>query len=361
MKLLLFAMALPAGVAMADSNVSPWLSRVLEFRPAPSQFNMEVPELTPEMTPEHVLDVVKNQICGAKTPGLISLGAFGGYVTVAFDHPVVNVKGSHDFRIYGNAFITDKETRAGSAEPGSVWVSADVNENGLPDDPFYELKGSEYHESTTLRDYTITYYAPDPEREPVKDPDHKFIYDSTYIRWTDNEGGEGYLPMITFHTQSYWPLWADGQESISFTGTRIAPVSVDSSGKGTKFTSYAPEWGYADCYPNDGTDWGFDISNAVDSEGNPVKLVQIDFIRVQTAVNQFCGWIGEASTEVSGGEDLHPDAVPEESGVFGIDVADSSRTRYYDIAGREISEVSLVKGSLYIKVSGSKREKFIMR
>ena len=38
----------------------------------------------------------------------------------------------------------------------------------------------------------------------------------------------------------------------------------------------------------------------------------IDFIKVYNALNQYCGWIGEASTEVAGGIDYHPDAVMPE-------------------------------------------------
>lgn len=49
----------------------------------------------------------------------------------------------------------------------------------------------------------------------------------------------------------------------------------------------------------------FDISWAVDSEGNYVHLPAIDFVRVMTGVNQYCGWIGETSTEISGARDLN--------------------------------------------------------
>ena len=45
----------------------------------------------------------------------------------------------------------------------------------------------------------------------------------------------------------------------------------------------------------------FRIANAVDGEGNPVDLRQIDFIRIQTGVNCTAGnGVGEISTEVCG-------------------------------------------------------------
>ncbi len=58
---------------------------------------------------------------------LISLGAYGGYITVGFDHTVPNIPGEYDLKIYGNAsydaFGTLTGTLGGSSEPGIVLVS----------------------------------------------------------------------------------------------------------------------------------------------------------------------------------------------------------------------------------------------
>ena len=43
----------------------------------------------------------------------------------------------------------------------------------------------------------------------------------------------------------------------------------------------------------------------MDDEGDPVQLPGIHFVKVYTGVNQYCGWLGETSTEVMGAEDLH--------------------------------------------------------
>ena len=71
-----------------------------------------------------------------RSEAYVSLGGFGGYVVVGFDHSIDNKVGEYDFGITGNSF-------AGSSEPGIVWVMQDENGNGLPDDTWYELKGSE--------------------------------------------------------------------------------------------------------------------------------------------------------------------------------------------------------------------------
>ena len=49
----------------------------------------------------------------------------------------------------------------------------------------------------------------------------------------------------------------------------------------------------------------FDIGNAVNEFGIPVDLPGADFVRVYTGVNQYCGWLGETSTEICRAQDLH--------------------------------------------------------
>ena len=71
---------------------------------------------------------------------------------------------------------------------------------------------------------------------------------------------------------------------------------------------------------------------AIDDDGNPVKLASIDFVKVYTAMNQWCGWVGETSTEVAGAIDLHPDAeVPEPQGIVG-DVNGDGEVTATDVA-----------------------------
>lgn len=337
--------------------LSPWLAFVFDYSPAPGQFINEIPEITPDATTEDVLQIVAEQITGARTPGLITLGSFGGSVTVGFDHPVVNVAGTPDFAIYGNA-VTN------GAEPGIVMVSQDTNGNGLPDDEWYELAGSLEEDPGTRFGYTITYRKSAEGKEMVKHPSWKFVTDAEYIPWSDSEGSEGYVMKIASHPQSYWPEWVDAEE-LTFSGTCLPGMGMCSNDAGTMWTIQSPEWGYADAKPNKDSVW-FDISNAVDKDRNRVSLPQIDFVKIYSAVNQFRGWLGESSTEIAGGEDLHPQAEPSgvemvaprviSSGVRGgyllLTASVAMPYAVCDLSGRQHIAGLLTEGLNYVPVSG---------
>lgn len=214
----------------------------------------------------------------------VSLGGFGGYIVVGFDHSIDN-SGGYDLGVIGNAFD-------GSSEPGVIWVMQDENGNGLPDDTWYELAGSESDKSETIRNYAVTYYRPAGAGMPVQ--------------WTDNMGNRGEIDYLSqFHTQDYYyPLWIE-KDSYTLVGTRLEARNYDKSGNGSYWVQPHYDWGYADNFsPSDfkSSDKAnlFKISNAVDFEGKKVNLTHIDFVKVQCAVNAKSGWLGELSTEVCG-------------------------------------------------------------
>ncbi len=288
---------------------SRYISRVFEYRPAPGQFVNTMPEYEEGDTGEEMRIKAQESISG-KNDVMVSLGGYGGYITFGFDHTVVNVSGKKDFKIKGNSFYAasnpnpDAPAEGGSCEPGIVMVALDRNNNGIPDDAWYELAGSEYDQATTIHNYEITYFKPAPDKMPAPKPGSP-ISDTTYIRWTDNQGEEAYLAKTVYHRQDYFPRWLDVKE-LNFTGTIIANNAVDESGNGSYYVQYAYPWGYVDNHPNEYEDKiSFDIDWAVDKNGNAVYLPGVDFIRVYTGVNQQCGWLGETSTELARAEDLH--------------------------------------------------------
>lgn len=263
-----------------EATLSPYVSKVWEYCPAPGQFVNTLPVCNDGDSKEVVLQRANEALVGGVNKGMLCLGAWGGYVVVGFDHSIVNEPDTVDFKIYGNAYENN-------AEPGIVMVSVDENANGLPDDAWYELAGSEYLSNSTASCYRCVYYRPDSLNAD--------------ILWIDNLGDSGYVHRNSYHTQAYYPLW-ESADSLVFEGARLPSTSYK---EGSTYKSPAFSWGYADNVPNSSEKACFDIDWAVDSIGNSVKLSKIDFIKIYTAQQQSLGWIGETSTEITGVEDLH--------------------------------------------------------
>lgn len=291
-------------VTQEVSPFSKYLSTVLDFRPAVGQFTNGIPEYSAGNTAADMLNKAKQYLVGSNS-SMVSLGGYGGYVVVGFDHTVPNMNG-RDFKVLGNAFFGNEanEPRSGSCEPGIIMVAYDKNKNGKPDDnEWYEIAGSEYFKNTTVKNYTITYFRPDENKIPV--PGNEFWEtDKEYVKWQDNLGNSGYKTRNTFNMQSYYPLWIT-ENTYSFSGTRLQNNYYDQSGTGSYWVGKSYDFGYADNAPNNDEASNIDISWAVNKNGNYVKLPGIDFIKVYTGVNQEAGWLGEVSTEFAGAYDLH--------------------------------------------------------
>ena len=268
--------------AATPSSAEQW-DRVWEYTPAPGQFINDTKTggfTGDELTPEAAAAYAERRMSEG---AIVSLGGFGGYIVVGFDHSVDNVVGS-EIAIRGNAFD-------GSSEPGVVWVMQDENGDGEPNDTWYELRGSETGKAATIQNYSVTYFRPEAEGQPVK--------------WRDSEGQEGEIDYLkAFHPQpSYYPAWIN-EESYTLTGTRLEARNYDKSGNGSYWVQPAYDWGYADnfsaqdCLSEQRVVNIFDIANAMDDRGEAVELKYIDFVKVQTACNTKSGWLGENSTEV---------------------------------------------------------------
>lgn len=276
-----------------ESKFSPYITRVFEYCPAPGQFINQLPKYEVGDTPETMAKKAEVAIA-RNNGGMISLGGFGGYVIVGFDHTIQNIIGKADFIVQGNAY-------SGNSEPGIVMVSVDSNRNGIPDDEWFELAGSEYNNKETIMDYQITYYRPDDEKAPEPHETLSYVTDKTYILWNTNGYGEGYLYKTSYHAQNYYPLWIDDNK-LSFSGNRLPKNQIIEN---DIYRLHSFDWGYADNVSNDNINARFDIDWAVDKNGEKVYLAGIDFIKIYTAVHQFNGVIGESSTEVIGVIDLN--------------------------------------------------------
>ena len=285
-------------------NYSDQIQKVDEYCPAPGQFINTMPPYEEGDNAQTMAEKCTAYLTSdnPEEQGIVCLGAYGGYITFHFDHPVANVEGQRDFAIFGNSIRSQlfPDLVGGAAEPGIVMVSQDTNHNGLPDDTWYELSGSASNNSSLNWDRRLIYN-----------------YQITYIRngdlkaipWIDSEGKSGEVKrMDEYHTQEYWPQWI-GSTRLTFNGTRL-PRNAWYMQQG----KYKQQWvlfflryGYADNQLNSDEDaCAFDLSWAVDPvTRQPVSLRHADFFRVYTAMNQTAGNLGETSTEVAGAKDLH--------------------------------------------------------
>ena len=247
---------------------------ILEYTPAPGQFINGTMAGFDHVASE--ADALRYAADRLASNNWVSLGGWGGYLVAAFAEPVPNT-GGYDLYVKGNAMNT-------SSEPGVVWVMQDANGNGMPDDTWYELKGSEYDNAATIRGYAVTY-------TPLADGS---------AAWTDDRGGSGTIDRMDEHTQaSYCPAWIEPAD-LKFTGTRLRDNVEQADGQ---WRPQAFAWGYADNFSTVdriGTTNRLRISDAVTADGSPANLQQIDFIKVQTGVNAKAPLIGEISTEVCG-------------------------------------------------------------
>jgi len=201
---------------------------------------------------------------------VINLGTYGGYVVAKFDHTIINAYGKRDFTIQMN---TNSSTIKYS--PVSVGVAYDANKNGIADDnEWYEIAGSEYNKSTTIKNYEVTYFRPDPGKTAVTGK-ADWQFDKEYIKWSDNKNTSGFITKTKkWRRYNYYPQWLG--DSYTLKGTKVyLPVKDVSDGDGTAFNVGTFEWGYAGI-----KDPSIDISWTVDSNGKKVHLPGVDFIKV---------------------------------------------------------------------------------
>lgn len=349
----LYISILTLATSFAAFAESPVHSKVIDFVPAPGQFVNELPEY--EEGDDATKMAEKAYSYTASDGSFVSLGAWGGYITVGFSRTIVNVDGKRDIYIEGNAFQAGASTtQGGSSEPGVVLVAYDINKNGVPDDgEWFEIAGSEYKNS--VRGYEVTYKRPSQ------------LDKAENVEWTDNKGNSGYVYANAIHTQSYWPSWLKDKETLTFKGIRL-PDNGKNEGTDEKpyFVLSRFEYGYADNYPNvtaedvNVKEEGafIDIDWAVDENGNAVKMPGVDFVRIYTGVNQTNGILGECSTDVARVMNGHTtgigkDEAVDESVVINEKVLADFLAKYSDNGG--VDEFSNYNVRIYIDQNGTVR------
>ena len=185
-------------------GTSPYIYAVDEYVPAPGQFVNTMPQYEEGDDAAAMARKCTEYLANKENGSLVTLGAYGGYITFHFDHSVKNVPGEYDLLIKGNAYYQTGSTLYGSFEPGVVMVSEDTNNNGLPDDEWFELSGSADVDSVgkVIYGYECTYT-------------YAAMSDIPWS-WSDNMSNSGTVDRNTFHAQEYFPLWQKDKEKLTF-------------------------------------------------------------------------------------------------------------------------------------------------
>lgn len=302
------SLAVLCAAAGTDASTSDFATIVIDYTPAPGIFINNVLFNDPTQA---IGAPVGGGTSSANNSKLVSLGGFGGSITLGFDHTVLDHPGNPfgmDAIVFGNAFWSGSDPTRRWAEAGHIEISLDVNENGLADDAWYVIKGSSLS---------------DPPGTDYREQD-----------WDDDEGTATPPEFVEDYPD---PMFFPGIGSTYTTGAYELPsefaVVVLEHPQGPGATEEA-HWGYADLSPtlakpswrsvgdfytspDDPMEVGitpdsaggdaFDIAWAVDpTTGVPANLSGFDFIRITTAVQFESEIFFEISTEIGGVADVRP-------------------------------------------------------
>lgn len=274
---------------MADkTNPSAYAAKVFHYEYGVGQHL----ELLKKCPPDSIVGNGKHQVL---------LGGWGGHIIVGFDHDIKNQEGEDLIILCGNSV---------SPEPGIIYVMEDTNHNGMPDDTWHEIKGSETGKPGYIANYRLTYFKPKEN--------------GSNVTWSDNQGGSGELP----ESAKWWPN--ANADSLSYEGARLPDAYINTpQANGQQYWKVRQElfrYGYAENGPAPdrtkengflATDFDtelkgnrIEIDSATNADGGFAELNSVRFVKVQTGVFQQAGWLGEISTEINGVADLHELGTP---------------------------------------------------
>jgi hypothetical protein len=222
------------------------------------------------------------QFCEGGTGLGWSLGSAGGYEVWA-------VEPQASYRIEGNPF--------GSwLEAGVVWMQEDHNGNGLPDEMWYELRGSEddnlAQRDKITRRYAISYFKTDDHGS-----ENEYGQIIKEVHWADSRGRAGMIP------GGFPNRWGVTGDQATYTCTLLRDTGNIATGLYNEMTNLS---GYVDAIGID-----FPVNKAMYADGTPITLSAVKFIKVQTALFHYGGIFGDVSTEIK-----KADFLPDQSGGF---------------------------------------------
>jgi len=310
-----------------EEELAPFATVVVEYAPAPGQF-VNVAEFS---EPTAALGPPAGG--GASTPNnesIVTLGGFGGYIILAFDHTVIddpmNASGM-DAIVYGNAYWVEGNPQRHWGECATIEISRDENGNGEADDAWFLIPGS--HLSTTAALMEMTW--DDDIDDPAYPPDDPlWLPPGLSDMWTTdayalsdaifsaavvvNPGGGGIEGIFGYADYSPTLVLGDLDGDDVVDDAAMEPEEFYTRPDDPREVGMTPGCGGGDA---------FDIAWAVDPEtGKPAELNGFDFIRITTAVDAVSPTFGEKSAEIDAVADVSPDPFGDVDGDVDIDLVD---------------------------------------
>jgi hypothetical protein len=289
----------------AHAQAARFASDVLEYAPAPGR-NVQNPLFN---DPSRALGPPVGQgmsLASSAEPKLVTLGGFGGTITVQFAEPIYdnpfNPRGA-DLIVFGNAFFVSSPLRR-FAEPGVIEVSADANNNQVADDAWFVIPGS--HLSGPLSREVVQY--DQASIPPLWMPTGRSgTWSVSALRLPDDPFNSR-PPLVNPDTLQETVFgYGDLTPTLLLGDSDADDVVDDFSAIPERFYAVPDDQHALGVTLGSGGGTPIDISTAINATtGLPARLQAIRFVRITTAVHRVEADLGELSTEVGGIADVPP-------------------------------------------------------
>lgn len=301
-------------------SASDFATAVINFTPAPGQFINDPNFSDPSRA---IGPPAGGGLFGADNSKLVSLGGFGGSITLAFSAPVtddpLNPWGL-DAIVYSNAFYAGTNPNRRFAEAAVIEIARDANHNALADDPWFLIRAPgipatpNSAQQSQLWDDNPSTPAPPANLDWYPAAPAFPAWPASYITTTIR------LPSLfevivlqnplglSATLESHYAL-ADLSPTLLL-GDTNADDTVDNPAINPADFYTAPDNPFVvGVTPGSGGGDSFDIAWAVDAAtGALANLPSFDFIRITTAVHRVDPLLGEMSSEISAVADVRPRA-----------------------------------------------------
>lgn len=318
-----FALAGPLVASPLEeaARAGDFATRVLDYTPAPGQFVNDAAFNDPARALGAPVGGGTSEQNNAK---VVTLGGFGGSITLAFDAPVLDDPRNPlglDCIVFGNAFWQFGDPTLRMAEAAVIEISRDENGNGVADDAWFVIPGSSL--PTAPGDALVTQEWDDDPLTTTPPADTAWYpagAPSSYST-TGFDLPSEFDPLVLDH-----PEGAGATMEAHFGYAECSPTlllgdmsGADGSAGDDSLADPEDDAGVApgDFYTRPGDPFvvgvdarsaggdAFDIAWAVDAAtGAPANLDRFDFIRISAGVAALRGPFGEASPEIGSVADV---------------------------------------------------------